>query len=112
MVPDNSPYYREMHFQKCLKHCQSLLYNVTHHESANAAPGLVEPPKVAPPAAQPPCELELLKLASPPRLSTEGLQLLAFAISGMLDIININEVSAKITLLNKVSLFIRSKNLK
>jgi hypothetical protein len=49
-------------------------------ESANATPGVGEPPKLAPPPAQPPCELELLKLAGPARLSTEALQLLAFAI--------------------------------
>jgi hypothetical protein len=60
----------------------------------------VEPPKLAPPAAQPPWELELLKL--PPRLSTEVLQLLTFEILGMLDIIRITAVSANITLLNKL----------
>ena len=80
-------------------------------ESANATPGLAEPPKLAPPAAQPPCELELLKLAAPRDYlpKCRNYSRLRYEV-GL--IYQDHCGSANNTLLYKVSLFIRSKNLK
>lgn len=73
-----------------------------------SATGFGEPLKLAPPAAQPPCELELLKLAARRRDYLLTPQLLAFAICGETGFIKLIAVRA-IMVLKKTIFVTRSE---